>query len=51
MLFVIKGPVAKRIFICFLLLVAATLKKLPLFKGVQGRGEAEQMMNKVNSLF
>jgi len=32
------------------LLVAVTLKKHPLFKGVQGMGEAVQMKNKVNSL-
>lgn len=51
MLLITKGPVAERICAIFLVLVAVTLKKHPLSKGVQGRGEAEQMMNKVNSLF
>lgn len=51
MLLIMKELIAERIFLFFLSLVAVTLKKHPLFKGVQGRGEAEQMMNKVNSLF
>lgn len=51
MLLIMKELIAERIFLFFLSLVAVTLKKHPLFKGVQGRGEAEQIMNKVNSLF
>lgn len=51
MLLIMKELIAERIFLFFLPLVAVTLKKHPLFKGVQGRGEAEQLMNKVNSLF
>lgn len=44
-----KESVVVITFLLFLLLVAVTLKKYFLFKGVQGRGEAKQMTNKENS--